>query len=131
LLLRWTGEEQQVSESSPTVGMDFAIKAIKVQGKRIKAKVWDTAGQERFRTITRAYYRNAQGILLVYDVTKRQSFINIRNWMKEIDFHTRGKVAITLVGNKCDLVSERVINSPLFLAYNAFTLSHYFKASHL
>jgi small GTP-binding protein len=97
--------------------MDFAIKAIKVQGKRIKAKVWDTAGQERFRTITRSYYRNAQGILLVYDVTKRQSFINIRNWMKEIDFNTRGKVAITLVGNKCDLATERVRSIPLFLNF--------------
>jgi small GTP-binding protein len=106
------------------------MKAIKVQGQRIKAKVWDTAGQERFRTITRSYYRNAQGILLVYDVTRRQSFINIRNWMKEIDFHTRGKVAITLVGNKCDLVAERVTNITAF----HFELTHFvsfFKESFL
>ena len=67
--------------------IDFKIRTIEMDGKRVKLQIWDTAGQERFRTITQAYYRGAMGILLVYDVTDRQSFENIRNWIKNIKQH--------------------------------------------
>jgi Ras-related protein Rab-8A len=67
-----------------TIGIDFKIKNIQLDGKRIKLQIWDTAGQERFRTITTSYFRGAQGILLVYDVTDRQTFTSIRNWVAQI-----------------------------------------------
>ncbi|MEQ2312358.1 Ras- protein Rab-13 [Ameca splendens] len=65
-------------------GIDFKVKTINVDGKKVKLQVWDTAGQERFKTITTAYYRGAMGIILVYDITDEKSFENIQNWMKSI-----------------------------------------------
>jgi Ras-related protein Rab-8A len=88
--------------------IDFKIKTIELDGKRIKLQIWDTAGQERFRTITTAYYRGAMGILLVYDVTDEQSFQNIRNWIRNIEQHAADNVDKILVGNKCDMISEKV-----------------------
>ncbi|XP_072588478.1 ras-related protein Rab-13 isoform X3 [Vulpes vulpes] len=67
-----------------TIGIDFKIRTVDVEGKKIKLQVWDTAGQERFKTITTAYYRGAMGIILVYDITDEKSFENIQNWMKSI-----------------------------------------------
>ncbi|KAH9734876.1 ras-related protein RABE1c [Citrus sinensis] len=83
--------------------IDFKIRTIELDGKRIKLQIWDTAGQERFRTITTAYYRGAMGILLVYDVTDESSFNNIRNWMRNIDQHAADNVNKILVGNKADM----------------------------
>jgi Ras-related protein Rab-8A len=71
----------------------------------------DTAGQERFRTITTAYYRGAMGILLVYDVTDEQSFQNIRNWIRNIEQHAADNVDKILVGNKCDMLSEKLVET--------------------
>lgn len=73
--------------------------------------VQDTAGQERFRTITTAYYRGAMGILLVYDVTDEQSFQNIRNWIRNIEQHAADNVDKILVGNKCDMMSEKLVET--------------------
>eukprot|EP00485_Elphidium_margaritaceum_P004880 CAMPEP_0202689270 /NCGR_PEP_ID=MMETSP1385-20130828/4571_1 /ASSEMBLY_ACC=CAM_ASM_000861 /TAXON_ID=933848 /ORGANISM="Elphidium margaritaceum" /LENGTH=217 /DNA_ID=CAMNT_0049344381 /DNA_START=59 /DNA_END=712 /DNA_ORIENTATION=- len=94
-----------------TIGIDFKVKTIVLNGKRIKLQIWDTAGQERFRTITTAYYRGAQGILLVYDVTDERSFLNIRTWMRNIETHSSGDIEKILVANKVDLKDERVISS--------------------
>lgn len=69
---------------------------------------WDTAGQERFRTITTSYYRNTQGILLVYDITDRNTFNSIRQWMQQINLHADVHVNKILIGNKCDLIAQRV-----------------------
>ncbi|XP_023125134.1 ras-related protein Rab-8B isoform X2 [Amphiprion ocellaris] len=68
-----------------TIGIDFKIRTIDIEGKKIKLQIWDTAGQERFRTITTAYYRGAMGIMLVYDITMEKSFDNIRNWIRNIE----------------------------------------------
>ncbi|KAM9861057.1 ras-related protein Rab-8B isoform 3-T3 [Aulostomus maculatus] len=68
-----------------TIGIDFKIRTIELDGKKIKLQIWDTAGQERFRTITTAYYRGAMGIMLVYDITNEKSFDNIRNWIRNIE----------------------------------------------
>merc|ERR1712232_1230250 len=76
---------------------------VEIDAKRIKLQIWDTAGQERFRTITTSYFRGAQGILLVYDVTDRGSFENIRNWLSQIQQHADLNVNKILVGNKCDV----------------------------
>jgi Ras-related protein Rab-8A len=89
--------------------IDFKIRTIELDNKRIKLQIWDTAGQERFRTITTAYYRGAMGILLVYDVTDESSFNNIRNWIRNIEQHASDNVNKILVGNKADMdESKRV-----------------------
>ncbi|KAJ8760542.1 hypothetical protein K2173_015209 [Erythroxylum novogranatense] len=85
-----------------TIGIDFKIRTIELDGKRIKLQIWDAAGQERFRTITTAYYRGAMGILLVYDVTDESSF-NIRNWIRNIEQHASDNVNKILIGNKADM----------------------------
>ena len=79
--------------------------------ERVKLQVWDTAGVARFRTITQAYYRGAMGILLVYDVTDRQSFENIRNWIKNIKQHASETVRKILLGNKCDMDEKRAVST--------------------
>ncbi|KAH9734873.1 ras-related protein RABE1c-like [Citrus sinensis] len=102
LLLRFSDDSFTTSFIT-TIGIDFKIRTIELDGKRIKLQIWDTAGQERFRTITTAYYRGAMGILLVYDVTDESSFNNIRNWMRNIDQHAADNVNKILVGNKADM----------------------------
>lgn len=91
-----------------TIGIDFKIRTMEVDGERVKLQIWDTAGQERFRTITTAYYRGAMGILLVYDVTDERSFNNIRNWLRNVEQHASPNVNKILVGNKCDSEDKRV-----------------------
>lgn len=110
LLLRFSDDSFTPSFIT-TIGIDFKIRTIELDGKRIKLQIWDTAGQERFRTITTAYYRGAMGILLVYDVTDDRSFNNIRNWIRNIDQHAAENVSRILIGNKCDLVDKKVIDS--------------------
>ncbi|KAF8086260.1 hypothetical protein N665_0630s0011 [Sinapis alba] len=102
LLLRFSDDTFNTSFIT-TIGIDFKIRTVELDGKRIKLQIWDTAGQERFRTITTAYYRGAMGILLVYDVTDESSFNNIRNWMKNIEQNASDSVNKILVGNKADM----------------------------
>merc|ERR1711988_152850 len=92
-----------------TIGIDFKIRTIELDGAKIKLQIWDTAGQERFRTITQAYYRGAMGILLVYDVTDDKSFGNIRTWMRNIDQHANEAVVKILLGNKCDMPEKKMV----------------------
>ena len=93
----------------PTIGIDFKIKTIELQSKTIKLQIWDTAGQERFRTLTSSYYRGAHGIIIVYDVTDRDSFENVRQWMHEIERFANPGVCKILVGNKCDMEEIRKV----------------------
>merc|ERR1712032_667118 len=92
-----------------TIGIDFKIKTIDINGKRVKLQIWDTAGQERFHTITTSYYRGANGIMLVYDITNAKSFDNIHNWLRNIEQHASEDVEKMLLGNKCDMEDKRVI----------------------
>eukprot|EP01100_Stratorugosa_tubuloviscum_P007234 TRINITY_DN302_c0_g1_i2.p1 TRINITY_DN302_c0_g1~~TRINITY_DN302_c0_g1_i2.p1 ORF type:complete len:216 (-),score=111.44 TRINITY_DN302_c0_g1_i2:27-674(-) len=110
LLLRFSDDSFTPSFIT-TIGIDFKIRTIELDGKKIKLQIWDTAGQERFRTITTAYYRGAMGILLVYDVTDEKSFSNIRNWMRNIEQHATESVNKMLIGNKCDMVDKRAVES--------------------
>ncbi|XP_068647398.1 ras-related protein RABC1-like [Aristolochia californica] len=109
LLLRFTSDTFE--DLSPTIGVDFKIKMVTLGGKRLKLAIWDTAGQERFRTLTSSYYRGAQGIIMVYDVTRRETFTNLSDiWAKEIDLYSTNQDCIKmLVGNKVDKESERVV----------------------
>ncbi|XP_052172922.1 ras-related protein RABC2a-like isoform X2 [Diospyros lotus] len=93
-------------------GVDFKIKQLTVGEKRLKLTVWDTAGQEKFRTMTSSYYRGAQGIILVYDVTQRETFRNLSDvWAKESDLYSTNQACVKmLVGNKIDKVSERAVS---------------------
>jgi Ras-related protein Rab-1A len=92
-----------------TIGVDFKIRTIELEGKILKLQVWDTAGQERFRTITSSYYRGAHGIIIVYDVTDSDSFESVRHWLKEIERYASENVNRLIVGNKCDLEESRSI----------------------
>ncbi|XDB55448.1 hypothetical protein AB1E18_008914 [Capra hircus] len=92
-----------------TIGIDFKIKTVELQGKKIKLQIWDTAGQERFHTITTSYYRGAMGIMLVYDITNGKSFENISKWLRNIDEHANEDVERMLLGNKCDMDDKRVV----------------------
>ncbi|KAM6139244.1 ras-related protein Rab-10 isoform 2-T2 [Phoenicopterus ruber ruber] len=92
-----------------TIGIDFKIKTVELQGKKIKLQIWDTAGQERFHTITTSYYRGAMGIMLVYDITNAKSFENISKWLRNIDEHANEDVERMLLGNKCDMEDKRVV----------------------
>eukprot|EP01084_Bolivina_argentea_P051772 95220_1 len=92
-----------------TIGVDFRFKAVKIHDKRVRLQIWDLCGDERFRTITTAYYRGAMGILLVYDITDENSFLNNRNWIKHRTQHTYDSVQIILIGNKCDMSQDRII----------------------
>ncbi|KAF0689460.1 Aste57867_19095 [Aphanomyces stellatus] len=89
--------------STQTIGFEFAAKTIRVGDRRIKAQIWDTAGQERFQSLTAAYYRNAVGALVVYDITNRHSFEHVTHWLAQIREHAHENVVLILVGNKCDL----------------------------
>ncbi|KHN76400.1 Ras-related protein Rab-8B [Toxocara canis] len=93
-----------------TIGIDFKIRTIEVDGKKIKLQIWDTAGQERFRTITTAYYRGAMGIMLVYDITNEKSFDNIKNWIRNIEEHASSDVDRMIIGNKCDVEERRQVS---------------------
>ncbi|XP_075491589.1 ras-related protein RABC2a-like [Primulina tabacum] len=101
-----------VDDLSPTIGVDFKIKFLTVGGKRLKLTIWDTAGQERFRTLTSSYYRGAQGIVLVYDVTRRDTFRNLSDvWAKELELYSTNENCVKmLVGNKVDMESEQVVS---------------------
>jgi Ras-related protein Rab-8A len=107
LLLRYANDQFSPTFIT-TIGIDFKIKNIILDGKRIKLQIWDTAGQERFRTITTSYFRGAQGILLIYDVTDRQTFLSIRNWVSQVQMHADISVNKLLIGNKCDMENRSV-----------------------
>ena len=95
LLLRFADDTYTESYIS-TIGVDFKIRTLELDGKTIKLQIWDTAGQERFRTITSSYYRGAHGIIVVYDVTDQESFNNVKQWMNEIDRYANDKVIETV-----------------------------------
>jgi Ras-related protein Rab-8A len=92
-----------------TIGVDFKTKSLNIDGRVHKVQVWDTAGQERFRTITPAYYRNAMGVLILFDVTNKKSFDNVDYWVRNLDEHGAPGVQKVLVGNKIDLVQKRKV----------------------
>ncbi|KAJ8386627.1 hypothetical protein AAFF_G00168590 [Aldrovandia affinis] len=111
-LLRRFTEGKFTDMSDPTVGVDFFARLVEIEpGKRIKLQLWDTAGQERFRSITRSYYRNSVGGLLVFDLTNRRSFEHLKDWLEEAKMHVQPfQIVFLLVGHKCDLVKLRQVS---------------------
>ncbi|XP_058510099.1 ras-related protein Rab-35 [Solea solea] len=93
-----------------TIGVDFKIRTVDIDGERVKLQIWDTAGQERFRTITSTYYRNTHGVIVVYDVTNPESFVNVKRWLNEISQNC-DNVCKILVGNKNDDPSRKQVDT--------------------
>ena len=93
----------------PTIGVDFKVKTVEIGDKKFKMQIWDTAGQERFRNVVSTYFRGSNGILLIYDITNKDSFKNLESWLIEIEKNASENVLKILIGNKCDLESERGI----------------------
>lgn len=108
LLVRFKDDTFLTCNFIATVGIDFKNKIVTIDNKKCKLQIWDTAGQERFRSVTHAYYRDAQALLLLYDVTNQSSFDNIRAWLSEIKQYAEEDVVIMLLGNKVDK-ANRVI----------------------
>ena len=102
-LLHWYTKDQFKRKSQSTIGMEFATQSVQVGNFHIRAQIWDTAGQERYRAITNAYYRQAIGVLLVYDISKRQTFEDLERWITELRDNADDKIEVILVGNKSDL----------------------------
>uniref|UniRef100_A0A8R1DYC9 Ras-related protein Rab-43 n=1 Tax=Caenorhabditis japonica TaxID=281687 RepID=A0A8R1DYC9_CAEJA len=98
-----------VDRQGTTIGVDFTMKTLVVDGKRVKLQIWDTGGQERFRTITQSYYRSANGIVLCYDITCKQSFGSLQRWMDDVSKFAAPNVVKLLIGTKCDLEDQRAV----------------------
>ena len=92
-----------------TVGMDFQDKIIEIEDKKVRLQVWDTAGQERFRNVTKSYFQSSHGLLVVYDITDKESFDKIKFWIENIKNNAPENAKLILVGNKCDLANERKV----------------------
>lgn len=91
-----------------TIGVDFLIKTIEVDGEKVKLQIWDTAGQERFRSITQSYYRSAHALVLVYDISTRSTFECVPVWIREIEQYANPRALLALVGNKVDREDREV-----------------------
>ncbi|PFH33217.1 Rab1 protein [Besnoitia besnoiti] len=110
LLLRFSDDAFTESYIT-TIGVDFRFRTINVDSEVVKLQIWDTAGQERFRTITSAYYRGADGIVLVYDVTDRESFSHVDEWLAEVNRYANENTCKILVGNKCEKSDDRQVST--------------------
>ncbi|KAI8544918.1 hypothetical protein RHMOL_Rhmol07G0002600 [Rhododendron molle] len=96
-------------DSKSTIGVEFQTRTVSINSKLIKAQIWDTAGQERYRAVTSAYYRGALGAMLVYDISKRQTFDHVARWVEELRAHADSSIVIMLIGNKSDLGDQRAV----------------------
>jgi len=108
ILSRFARDEFSL-DSKATIGVEFQTRTVVIEHKSVKAQIWDTAGQERYRAVTSAYYRGAVGAMLVYDITKRQTFDHVPRWLEELRNHADNNIVIMLVGNKCDLDNLRAV----------------------
>ena len=110
LLLRFA-DNSYTDAFISTIGVDFRFRTVKIEKKVVKLQIWDTAGQERFRTITSAYYRGADGIIIVYDVTCEESFNHVNEWLQEVNRYASEDTCKLLIGNKCDKAADRLVST--------------------
>ncbi|KAL1291873.1 ras-related protein RABB1b [Arachis stenosperma] len=109
LLLQFTDKRFQPVHDL-TIGVEFGARMVTIDSRPIKLQIWDTAGQESFRSITRSYYRGAAGALLVYDITRRETFNHLASWLEDARQHANPIMTIMLIGNKCDLSHRRAVS---------------------
>eukprot|EP00698_Gefionella_okellyi_P020608 TRINITY_DN6489_c0_g1_i1.p1 TRINITY_DN6489_c0_g1~~TRINITY_DN6489_c0_g1_i1.p1 ORF type:complete len:236 (+),score=22.09 TRINITY_DN6489_c0_g1_i1:88-708(+) len=102
-------ENRFKKDTGHTIGVEFGTKTVEASGKAVKLQVWDTAGQERFRSVTRNYYRSSAGIMLVYDITSRDTYNNVSRWLTDARDLAPANAIIVLIGNKVDLEDEREV----------------------
>ena len=110
LLLQFTDKRFQPVHDL-TIGVEFGSRTVNVNGQQVKLQIWDTAGQEKFRSITRSYYRGAVGALLVYDITRRETFDHLTTWLEDCKKYSTQDITIMLIGNKADLENSRVVTT--------------------
>lgn len=96
-------------QTRPTIGIELRVKTVEVDGKSVKVQIWDTAGQEKYRAITKHHYRGANGALILYDITSLSSYNSVQKWIDELKMYSNDKVIVMLIGNKCDLISQRTV----------------------
>jgi Ras-related protein Rab-1A len=109
-LLQRFADDLYINEFISTIGVDFKVKTITINDKMIKTQIWDTAGQDRFRSITNSYYRGAHGIIISYDITNKQSFVNIERWMRNVKDLVSDNAVKILIGTKSDLEEKRKVS---------------------
>jgi small GTP-binding protein len=110
-ILKRLVDDTFVDESQSTIGVEFLTAAVQVDGATIKLQIWDTAGQERFRSIAKAYFRSAIGVMLVFDLSDRKSFEDLNQWLNDVHTLCEPNAEVTLIGNKSDLVEERSVTA--------------------
>jgi small GTP-binding protein len=110
-ILRRLIEDKFSSENSPTIGVEYVSAMIDIDGKLVMLQIWDTAGQEKFRSIAKSYFRHAVGVMLLFDLTDRQSFDDLVSWLSDIHHYCDQNACVTLVGNKVDLESSRSVTA--------------------
>mmetsp|Transcript_23538 Transcript_23538/g.75542 ORF Transcript_23538/g.75542 Transcript_23538/m.75542 type:complete len:244 (-) Transcript_23538:780-1511(-) len=109
LLLQFTDKRFQAIHEL-TIGVEFGARMVTINDRQVKLQIWDTAGQESFRSITRSYYRGAAGALLVYDITRRETFKHLTRWLEEARQNSNGNMVVMLIGNKADLEHRRAVS---------------------
>jgi small GTP-binding protein len=109
-ILKRLVEDTFSEESQSTIGVEFDATILNIENRRVKLQIWDTAGQERFRSIAKAYYRNAVGVIAVYDLIDRKSFDELSGWMTDIHALCDANAVVQLIGNKADMASYRRIS---------------------
>ena len=119
------------TESQSTIGVEFLATTIEVEGQQVKLQIWDTAGQERFRSIAKAYFRSAIGVILVFDLTDRKSFDDLNQWLNDIHALCDPNAVVTLIGNKLDLGDQRSITSSEAESFAQLHQLSYFETSAL
>lgn len=102
-------KNQWSNQTRPTIGVEFSTKTIEINGQQVKLQIWDTAGQERFRGVASSYYKGASGVFVCYDITKLQSFTNLKTWLDEVKLYSSENICMTIVGNKKDKIDDRVV----------------------
>ena len=112
-----------------TIGIEFKIKPLIINGKKVLLRIWDTSGQERYRSITQNFYRNANGILFIFDITKKETFDNIKIWLTDSENCEDNKVTKMLIGNKIDLENKRKIDNETIKKFAEKKEMKYFEAS--
>ena len=109
LLLRFNNNQFD-DALKPTIGADFYSKTMDLEGQKVNTKFWDTAGQERYRAIGGRFFKDAHGILLVYDVTRKETFDNLEKWINDIEEMSKDDIKVMLIGNKNDLLDEKQVS---------------------
>ncbi|CAF3391724.1 unnamed protein product [Rotaria sp. Silwood2] len=105
------------TEYVATIGVDFQIRTLEIDSKRCKLQIWDTAGQDRFKCVVSSFYRNANGVIICFDITDLESFRNVNNWLEEVKRYCPEQTPMFLIGTKSDLKTRRMVSEEMIKTY--------------